>query len=188
MTIGLPAFDVTMASSIILDGALRWPVLIGIISDTHGYIDPRLAAAFAGVDAIVHAGDIGGMHVLDALRAMAPVHAVYGNNDEKKDTLGLRLHEDFDLGGVRFHLVHQLPHARPEPGTQVVVFGHSHRTLVEDREGVLYVNPGAAGRAGFHRLQTVALVPVSRKRVAEARIVELGARETLVAVRRRGQV
>lgn len=152
-------------------------MLVGIISDTHGYIDPRLAAAFAGVDAIVHAGDVGGVHVLDALRAIAPVHAVYGNNDEKKDTLGLRLHEDFDIGGVRFHLVHQLPHARPEPGTKVVVFGHSHRTLVEDRAGVLYVNPGAAGRVGFHRLQTVALLRTSRGRITVANVVELGARE-----------
>jgi putative phosphoesterase len=166
-----------MASSIILDRALRWPVLIGIISDTHGYVDPRLAPAFAGVDVILHAGDVGGMHVLDALRAIAPLRAVYGNNDEKKDTLGLPLHEDFELGGVRFHLVHQLPHARPEPGTQVVVFGHSHRTLIEDRAGVLYLNPGAAGRAGFHRLQTVALTRISRGRVAPTRIVELGPRE-----------
>ena len=58
-------------------------VLIGIISDTHGYVDPRLGAAFTGVEAIVHGGDVGGMHVLDALRAIAPLHAVYGNNDEK---------------------------------------------------------------------------------------------------------
>ena len=66
-------------------------VLIGLISDTHGYVDPRLAAAFAGVEAIVHAGDVGGVEVLDALRAMAPLYAVRGNNDEKLGGLGLPL-------------------------------------------------------------------------------------------------
>ncbi|MBI5288868.1 MAG: metallophosphoesterase family protein [Chloroflexi bacterium] len=150
---------------------------IGIIADTHGFVDPRLVRAFRGVEAIVHAGDIGGQHVLDALGSIAPVHAVYGNNDEKRDTLGLPLRADLDLGGVRFHLVHQLLHASPGADTQAVVFGHSHRALVEDRAGVVYVNPGAAGRAGFHRIQTVAIVRTSGRRITDARIVELGPRE-----------
>ncbi len=153
-------------------------MLIGIISDTHGYLDPRLAAAFAGVEAIVHAGDVGSARVLELLREMAPLHAVYGNNDEKLGGLGLRLHEDFDLGGVRFHLVHQLPQAKPEAGTGVVVFGHSHKALIERRGELLYVNPGAAGRAGFHRLQTVALMRIEDGST-EAQIVELGPREPL---------
>lgn len=152
-------------------------MLIGVISDTHGYMDPRIAAAFAGVEAIVHAGDVGGAGVLDALRAIAPVFAVYGNNDERAgaSTLGLSLHEDFDLGAVRFHLVHQLPHARPEADTRVVVYGHSHRPKIEPREGRLYVNPGAAGRVGFHRSQTVALLTIERGEV-QSTIVELGPR------------
>lgn len=155
------------------------PVLIGIISDTHGYFDPRLAAAFAGVEAIVHAGDVGSARVLELLADIAPLHAVYGNNDEKLGGLGLRVQEDFDIAGVRFHLVHQLPHAKPEPTTNVVVFGHSHKTLIEQRGDVLYVNPGAAGRAGFHRLQTVALLRFGGA-IIDARIVELGARERAV--------
>jgi len=150
---------------------------IGIIADTHGFVDPRLVRAFRGVDAIIHAGDVGGRHVLEALGAMAPVHAVYGNNDEKRDILGLPLRADFELGGVRFHLVHQLPQASPEADAQAVVFGHSHRALVEDRAGVVYVNPGAAGRAGFHRIQTVAIMQIKRRRIADVRIVELGPRE-----------
>jgi hypothetical protein len=154
-------------------------MLIGVISDTHGYVDPRLEAAFAGVEAIVHAGDVGGAHVLDALRSAAPLYAVYGNNDEKLGGLGLRLHEDFALAGLRFHLVHQLPHARPGAETGAVVFGHSHRTLIERRDGLLYLNPGAAGRTGFHRVQTVALLSVTDGRIDDAHIVELGARELL---------
>ncbi len=162
-------------------------MLIGVISDTHGYVDPRIAAAFAGVDVIMHAGDVGGAHVLDALREIAPLHAVYGNNDEKLGGLGLRLRQDFALGGVRFHLVHQLPHARPGAATGVVVFGHSHRALIEPRDGVLYVNPGAAGRVGFHKLQTVALMRLKRGVIAEARIVELGAREARRPALRQGR-
>ncbi len=153
-------------------------MLVGVISDTHGYVDPRLAAAFAGVDAIVHAGDVGGAHVLDALRAIAPLYAVYGNNDEQLGGLGLPPHADFALDGVRFHLVHQLPHARPNDDAHVVVFGHSHRPLIERRGDRLYVNPGAAGRAGFHRVQTVALLTTGGG-AADARIVELGARVAL---------
>jgi len=164
-------------------------MLIGVISDTHGHVDRRLADAFAGADAIIHAGDVGGAHVLDALREFAPLHAVYGNNDEKLGGLGLPLRADFTLAGVRFHLVHQLPHATPSPDTRVVVFGHSHRTLVEHRTSetdgvpVLYLNPGAAGRTGFHRVQTVALLRIDGDAIG-ARIVELGAREILTKVQR----
>ncbi len=154
-------------------------MLVGVIADTHGYVDARLAAAFDGVDFIVHAGDVGGAHVLEALRAMAPLHAVYGNNDEKLGGLGLRLREDFDLAGVRVHLVHQLPHARPQAPTQIVVYGHSHRALVERRDGRLYINPGAAGRVGFHRIQTVALLRIVASAEVDARIIELGTRQPL---------
>jgi putative phosphoesterase len=153
-------------------------MLVGVLSDTHGYVDPRLGAAFDGVEAIVHAGDVGGIGVLDELRRIAPLHAVRGNNDEPLGGLGLPLHADFELGGMEFHLVHQLPHARPERSARVVVYGHSHRTLIEDRKGVIYLNPGAAGRIGFHKLQTAALLRIDGG-VIDARIVELGARETL---------
>jgi putative phosphoesterase len=152
-------------------------MLIGIISDTHGYVDPRVVDAFAGVDAIVHAGDVGGAHVIEALRAMAPLQAVYGNNDERLGGLGLRLREDFELAGVSFHVVHQLPHARPGDTTDVVVFGHSHRALIEQRGPALYVNPGAAGRVGFHKLQTVAVMRIERKAIVDTCIVELGSRQ-----------
>jgi hypothetical protein len=149
---------------------------IGVVADTHGYIDPRLAPALADVRAILLAGDIGGRAVLNALAAIAPVYAVFGNNDEKADTLGLPLRLDVELGGVRFHLVHQLRHAKPLPDADAVVFGHSHRALVERRGALMYVNPGAAGRVGFHRVQTVAVLEARRGRIADARIVELGPR------------
>src|SRR5438552_10834984 len=128
----------------------------GVISDTHGYLDPRALAALAGADVILHGGDVGTLAVIEALAAIAPVHAVRGNNDDKLGGLGLPFALDLTLEGQSVHLVHQLADARAGPETRAVITGHSHRALVDRRGGVLYVNPGAAGRAGFHRLQTVA--------------------------------
>ena len=148
-------------------------MLIGIVSDTHGYVDGRLIEAFAGVDAIVHAGDVGSEDVLEALRAIAPVYAVQGNNDVPLGGLGLPERLDVELEGARLHVVHELPDARPQPDTQAIVFGHSHRQLCETRDGVLYLNPGAAGRRGFHALQTAALLRIEQG-VMDARLIMLG--------------
>lgn len=150
---------------------------VGILSDTHGFVDPRLAAAFAGVDVIFHAGDVGGQHVLHALLSLAPVsHAVRGNNDEKLGGLGLPEQHLVEIAGVRFQLVHQLEGIAVEPTANVVVVGHSHKASVGEREGRTYINPGAAGRVGFHRTQTVAVVEIDRGGLT-VRIVELGPRE-----------
>jgi hypothetical protein len=157
-------------------------MLIGVISDTHGYVDPRLVAAFARVDAILHAGDVCSEAVLDALREIAPLYAVRGNNDDKLGGLGLPSHVDVVLNGVALHLVHQLPSARPRPDTRAVIFGHSHRPLIDWREGVLYLNPGAAGRSGFHTLQTVALLRIDAGEL-RPELIELGPREKLTRVR-----
>ncbi|HEX5368316.1 MAG TPA: metallophosphoesterase family protein [Dehalococcoidia bacterium] len=135
-------------------------MLIGVVSDTHGYLDPRLMEALAGVEAVLHAGDLGSDAVLDGLRALAPLYAVEGNNDMPLGGFGLPHTLDVEIDGVSIHLVHELPHAHPLPETRVVVFGHSHRQLNEWRDGVLYLNPGAAGRRGFHALQTAALLRI----------------------------
>ena len=150
---------------------------IGVLADTHGFFDPRLGAAFAGVEAILHAGDIGSVALHARLNDLAPTYAVRGNNDlalvlELPDVL------DIELAGVGIHVVHQLPDARPGPATRVVVFGHSHRQVCEWRDGVLYLNPGAAGRRGFHRLQTAALLEAADGVVA-AELLALGSRLTL---------
>ena len=150
-------------------------MLVGVISDTHGYIDPRLEAAFAGVEAIIHAGDVGSVAVLQSLAAIAPVYAVQGNNDVPLGGLGLEERLNLELGGCSVHVVHHVIDAQPLPQTQVVVFGHSHVVLNEHRGGLLYLNPGAAGRRGFHRLQTVALLRIEDGRV-EATLRELGPR------------
>jgi putative phosphoesterase len=135
-------------------------MLAGIVADTHGYVDARLLEAFAGVDAIVHAGDVGGRDVLEALRTIAPVYAVQGNNDVPLGGLGLPGRLDLCLDGLQLQVVHQLPDARPLSDTRAIVFGHSHRQLFEYRDDVLYLNPGAAGRRGFHTLQSAAILRI----------------------------
>ena len=135
-------------------------VLLGLVSDTHGHLDARLIAALQGVDAILHAGDVGSEAVLAGLRKIAPVHAVHGNNDVPLGNLGLPEHLDLSFGGLTLHVVHEVARARPSADTNVVVFGHSHRQVSELRNGVLFVNPGAAGRRGFHILQTAALLHI----------------------------
>jgi putative phosphoesterase len=154
-------------------------VKAGVIADTHGYLDPRALAALQGVDCILHAGDIGGPDILDALALLAPVVAVRGNNDRLGPASELPEHVKLDLDGVRIQLVHERPRALPWE-EDVLVFGHSHRPLVQTVDGRLLVNPGAAGRSGFHREISVALLTLEAGR-AHAEIVPLGARARRIA-------
>jgi putative phosphoesterase len=147
---------------------------LGIISDTHGFLDPRALAALEGVDCILHAGDVGRTEVLDALRQVAPVIAVRGNNDRVGPTSELPEHAKIEMDGVRIQLVHERKRAL-EWDERVLVFGHSHRPLVECVDGRLLLNPGAAGRAGFHSEISVALLQLNEGE-PEAEIVSLGAR------------
>lgn len=147
---------------------------IGVISDTHGWLDPAVERHLAGVDAILHAGDIGALTVVEQLARIAPIHAVRGNNDRTPDLLTLPEHIDLDLGGVRIHLVHRPIDARPGAAT-IVVTGHTHRPLIEWRGDVLRLNPGAAGRRGFHMERTLALLDLAGAR-PDAEIVTLGPR------------
>jgi len=150
-------------------------MLIGLIADTHGYLDPRVPPALKGVELILHAGDIGTEGVLIALASIAPVTAVAGNNDANLAPLCLPLRVDMELEGVKLHLVHRLIDAAPGSDTRIVVYGHGHKALVTEREGVLWVNPGAAGRVGFHHEVTLALLRV-KDGLLEAELVSLGPR------------
>jgi putative phosphoesterase len=125
---------------------------IGLISDTHGLLRPEALAFLQGSDHIVHGGDIGDARILDALRAIAPLTAVRGNND--REPWGRSLHdtEMIETGGVFIYVLHELQALDIDPasvGVRAVVSGHSHAPSIVERDGVLYVNPGSAGPRRF---------------------------------------
>ncbi len=147
---------------------------LGIISDTHGRLDHRVAEAFDGVDRVIHAGDIGAPHLLMELGLIAPLTAVLGNCDRPTEHSDLAPLARLTLDGVRILVVHDRSDV---PGTpedvDVVVFGHSHRPLVQRLNGVLWVNPGSAQQPRGSAIgKSVALLEV-RAGVAEARIIPL---------------
>jgi putative phosphoesterase len=125
---------------------------IGLVSDTHDLLRPEVLDWLRGSDHIVHAGDICGEAVLQALASIAPVTAVRGNNDRGAWAQRLQERELLRLGGATLLVVHDLADLKRAPdtgGAGTVVCGHSHRPRIEEREGVLVVNPGSAGPRRF---------------------------------------
>jgi len=137
---------------------------IGVISDTHDYLDPKVPALFAGVEHILHAGDIGLPWLILQLESIAPVTAVLGNTDVE---LSYKLTEVLKLAGRKF-LIHHIVDARSPADTikrriirenpDVVVFGHTHKPFSEMIEKTLYFNPGYAGKTRFGLARTVAIL------------------------------
>ena len=125
---------------------------IGVISDTHGLMRPEALDALRGARHILHAGDVGAPAILEALRAIAPLTVVRGNNDGGAWARAIADTETVELGGVAVHVIHEIALLAIDPaavGLGVVVSGHSHRPAIGTRDGVLYVNPGSAGPRRF---------------------------------------
>lgn len=130
---------------------------IGLISDTHGRLRPEVFSRFEDVERILHAGDVGSVGILDELEVIAPVTAVFGNTDGMSLRSRTSDVATLELAGHSVVVVHghQLGSPTPEalraahPDARVIVYGHTHRPLVHDTDGVLVVNPGAAGAARF---------------------------------------
>ncbi len=140
------------------------PLNIGVISDTHGWLRPEAIHALAGVDHILHAGDVGDPLILDKLRWIAPLTAIRGNVDVSGGCAALPATEVVELGGLLFYLVHSVHDLDIDPraaGVAVVVSGHSHRAEVRSHEGVLYLNPGSAGPRRFDLPISLAKVTVA---------------------------
>ena len=137
---------------------------LGIISDTHGWLDPAVLKLFAGVEHILHAGDIGPDGIIAGLEAVAPVTAVLGNTDSSPT---FRLTEAVTLAERKF-LVHHIVNPRALTGElrlriarvrpDAVVFGHTHKAWCETIDGVLYLNPGYAGKPKFGAVRSVAIL------------------------------
>jgi len=152
---------------------------VGVISDTHGVVSDAALVAFAGCDAIVHAGDVGDGWVLELLGAVAPVTAVRGNDDYGVLRHGLPEIANVALGGVRFLIVHKIEHfvGAADPASadaRVVVTGHTHRDLVEERDGILYVNPGSASRPKSGGTASVAVIRIDETGAISCGVVPLG--------------
>jgi putative phosphoesterase len=148
---------------------------LGVISDTHGLLRPEAVAALAGVERIVHAGDIGAHEVLEALGRVAPVTAVRGNNDRGGWARDIPETEVVEVGGVSLYVLHDLHELDLDPraaGFAAVIAGHSHQPRVEERDGVLYLNPGSAGPRRFKLPISLARLTVVDERV-QARLVTL---------------
>ena len=144
---------------------------IGLISDTHGLLRADVFTALAGVDLLLHAGDVGGDDILDELAAIAPVHAVFGNTDPAgHPRLEARLERS--IGGVSIHVSHGHELGSPTPEkllaaytADVIVYGHTHKPHMSRHGSRLVVNPGAAGARRFDLQPSVALLTVLRGHV-----------------------
>jgi putative phosphoesterase len=152
-------------------------VLVGLISDTHSLLRPEALAALHGVELILHAGDVGGYSVLRELSGIAPVQAVCGNVDDP--ILGLPPELALTLEGLRLHVSHGHELGSPTPAklvarypADVIVFGHTHRPLIQTEGRTLVVNPGAAGPRRFNLTPSVALLEVGNGH-ATARLIQL---------------
>ena len=149
--------------------------VVGVVSDTHGLIRPEALEALRGSELIIHAGDVGKPHVLEALSSVAQVVAVRGNVDRGPWAQHLAEAEVVEVNGSRLYVIHSLDGLDFDPaaaGFDVVISGHSHRPSAERRDGVLYLNPGSAGPRRFNLPVAVALLEV-RRGSCEARILEL---------------
>lgn len=141
-------------------------MIVGVISDTHGLLRDEAVEALRGADHIIHAGDIGDPAILDELRQLAPVTAVRGNVDTETWAGRIPLNEVVELAGASIYVLHNLDDLDLKPeaaGFKVVVYGHSHGPKMEEKDGVLYFNPGSAGPRRFR-------LPVSVGKL----VIELG--------------
>lgn len=158
---------------------------IGLISDTHNFFDPRFKELFKNVDEIWHAGDIGDIKVLDELKMIKPVRAVYGNIDNSVIRTELKEHLRFICDGVDVWITHiggypkkYSPLIKKElfnNPPKLLICGHSHilRVIYDDNLDLLYINPGAAGRSGFHKVRTAIRFSLESGKIKDLEIIEL---------------
>jgi putative phosphoesterase len=154
---------------------LEKPVTLGVISDTHGLLRPEAVEALRGSDRILHAGDVGAPAILEALAQIAPVTAVRGNVDTQPWAHSLPKAEVVEAGNVSIYILHDLGQLDVKPkaaGFRVVVYGHSHKPKIEEKNGVLYFNPGSAGPRRFHLPVSVGRLTIGAGKV-RAELVEL---------------
>lgn len=162
---------------------------VGLISDTHGYIDDQILEYFSDVDEIWHAGDIGTLSVAAELEKIKPLKAVFGNIDGPDIRSKYPEHQIFNVGKVKIWMTHiggypprynsQIKKQLPVIDPNVFICGHSHILKVipdKTRPSLIHINPGAAGHQGFHRMRTIIKMELSEERITDMKVVELGLR------------
>ena len=151
------------------------PTIIGVISDTHGLLRPEAVEALRGSDRILHAGDVGTPEILQGLAKIAPLIAIRGNVDTAPWARALPATEVIETGGISIYMLHDLAQLDLKPeaaGFRVVIYGHTHQPKIEEKNGVLYFNPGSAGPRRFHLPVSVGRLMVEGGKV-RAELVEL---------------
>ncbi|WP_160288696.1 metallophosphoesterase family protein [Pseudomonas knackmussii] len=151
------------------------PLRIGVIADTHNLLRPEALERLRGCDQLLHLGDIGKAEILDALRQLAPLDVVRGNNDTDAWAEALPETLSLEFGGLRLYLIHDLKQLAIDPraeGFDLVLAGHSHKPLNEVRDGVLYLNPGSAGPRRFKLPISLAILTIREGR-AEVEMITL---------------
>ncbi|GAB5539457.1 MAG: metallophosphoesterase family protein [Salibacteraceae bacterium] len=163
---------------------------VGVISDTHSYFDDRIAHHLKTVDLIVHAGDVGDVSVLHNLRSIQETKCVYGNIDGSEVRAQCPEHLFFTLNQVRFLVIHIAGSVGRYNATtralikknspDVLICGHSHilKVVNDPTHNLLHLNPGAAGRHGFHKVRTLLKFEVAEKNINNLKVIELGPRST----------
>jgi len=165
---------------------------IGLLSDTHGWIHPRLFDHFAECDEIWHAGDIGNVETADKLSAFKPLKAVYGNIDDAQIRMIYKENLVFIAGEIKVWITHiggipghydrrVLPDVYENP-PDIFICGHSHiaKVMYDKKAGFLYINPGAAGYNGFHRYMTAIRFQIDGKDIHDLDLIELGLRARVI--------
>lgn len=165
---------------------------IGLLSDTHSYLDKAVFEYFKDCDEIWHAGDVGTTEILAQLESFKPLRAVYGNIDAKEIQWQTPEHQRFELEGFRIWMTHiggappnYNPQVRPElkkNTPDIFICGHSHilRVLRDPNlQNMLYINPGAAGNEGFHKIRTVLRFTLDNGKIPQLEAIELGKRGRL---------
>ena len=150
-------------------------LLVGVISDTHGSLRPEAVEALRGSDRILHAGDVGDPKILEALARIAPVTAIRGNIDTEPWAGTLPETEVIEAGNISIYMLHNLRQLDLKPegaGFRVVIYGHSHKPKIEEKNGVLYFNPGSAGPRRFHLPVSVGRLMIQSRKVW-AELIEL---------------
>jgi len=161
---------------------------IGLLSDTHSHLDPKVLHHFKDCDEVWHAGDVGDPAVLDKLEAFKPTRGVYGNIDDTAVRKRLPLNEVFEVEGLKVLITHiggypgrytaRVRKLIDETKPGLYICGHSHilKVMMDKQRGCLHMNPGACGRHGFHKVRTLLRFDVRKGRVDNLEVIELGLR------------